>query len=63
MKQRVIIYAIQVFGSKVAADNWLDSENPAFGNKKPNNLLNSDKGCELVIDILSLIEDGQLTES
>ena len=57
MKQKVIDYAIKVFGTKEAAEQWLEKENLAIGNKKPISLLENDRGCEQVLDILARIED------
>jgi uncharacterized protein (DUF2384 family) len=57
MKSRVCAYAIQVFGSnKLLADLWLESENPVFNGKTPLAMLESDKGCEQVMEVLGSLE-------
>ena len=58
MKEKVLSYAVQVFGNQDTAQQWLNRENPMLGNKKPIDLLNTDQGCGLVLDILGRIEEG-----
>lgn len=58
MKNKVIDYAVQVFGSMKTALGWLNTENPALDGKKPMDLLDTDRGCEHVLNILARIEHG-----
>jgi uncharacterized protein (DUF2384 family) len=63
MKQKVQDFAVQVLGSQESAAKWLNEDNPYLGNKKPNYYLNTDKGCEQIIEVLSGIEKSFLSDT
>jgi putative toxin-antitoxin system antitoxin component (TIGR02293 family) len=49
---------VQIFGSKLHFDKWLDAENIALGRIKPKDLLDNSFGIQLLKDELIRIEHG-----
>lgn len=60
--QIMLLYkkGIDVFGTKVHFDIWLDSLSPALGQIKPKDILDSAFGIEMIKDELTRIEHGVL---
>lgn len=56
--EKVLIYAEQIFRNKVRANQWLEKENGALYNKAPFDLMETEKGCNEVLEVLGRIEDG-----
>ena len=58
MKEKVIAYAIQVFGNNhEIAMKWMKAFNPDLG-AKPEELIETESGCDMVLNSLFRIEDG-----
>ena len=55
---KVVLYSEQVFQDKNKANEWLHRANGALGGKSPIALMETEKGCNEVLDVLSRIEDG-----
>jgi putative toxin-antitoxin system antitoxin component (TIGR02293 family) len=55
--QKVIMYAEQIFQDKEEARSWLSRVNGALGDKKPIDLMDTEKGCNQVLEILGQIEN------
>ena len=61
MKERVIQIAEQVFNTKELASAWLNQKNPVLNDKTPLELLETNSGCETIINILYGIEEGNIS--
>jgi putative toxin-antitoxin system antitoxin component (TIGR02293 family) len=55
---RLFYKGTQVFGATGKFVHWLGQPNPALGNKKPINLLDTSLGTAMVMDLLGRIEYG-----
>jgi putative toxin-antitoxin system antitoxin component (TIGR02293 family) len=55
---RVAAHAEEVLGGRDAAVSWLHRGNRALGGRKPLELVRTDAGAELVIDVLGRLEHG-----
>ena len=55
---RVVQRAIEVFGDRASALDWLKAVNRALDNVTPLSLLDTDLGAEAVLDTLGRIEHG-----
>ena len=52
------LHAVEVFGSREAAEIWLAESNPALNGDTPSHSLTSAEGLERVIDVLNAIRYG-----
>lgn len=57
----VIRRAEAVFESQDKAQEWLQSNVPALGNQKPNDLLETPMGKQLVVAALRKLESGDFS--
>jgi len=55
---RVASQAEQVLGGREEAVNWLHRPNRSLGGRKPLELVRTDAGAELVVDVLGRLEHG-----
>jgi putative toxin-antitoxin system antitoxin component (TIGR02293 family) len=55
---RVAAQAEQVLGGREEAVNWLRRPNRSLGGRKPLDLVRTDAGAELVVDVLGRLEHG-----
>lgn len=57
--QEILKFGLEVFNNEETKFNhWLETVNISLGNKTPNSLLYSDKGCKEVLHCLNRIEYG-----
>ncbi len=57
----VLERAIEVFGDRNRANEWMHEPNPALGNEAPLTSIATEDGCRAVIDILGRIEHGVIS--
>jgi putative toxin-antitoxin system antitoxin component (TIGR02293 family) len=57
-KYAVMKKALEVFGDNSKALDWLNSPCYSLGDRIPMDLLNTSRGCEIVLDTLNRIEYG-----
>ena len=57
-RREVIVVALKTFGSEQRARDWLRSEVPSLGNKRPQDLLKTIRGGREVLNTLNAIEYG-----
>ncbi|MEH6825347.1 MAG: antitoxin Xre/MbcA/ParS toxin-binding domain-containing protein [Motiliproteus sp.] len=57
-RQRLFEAAIGYFGSKEAADQWLDTPHMGLGCTRPRDLLKSTEGIGQLMQVISQLEQG-----
>jgi len=55
---RVAVRAEEVFGNRKQAVDWLHTANRSLAGRKPFDLIRTDAGAELVVDVLGRLEHG-----
>lgn len=61
MKYRVKREARRVFGSRIIANEWLNTPIAALGQKRPIDLLESPEGYRDILNVLKRIEMGEFS--
>ena len=57
-RRRLLEAAIGYFGSREAADQWMDTPHIGIGGTRPRDLLKTTEGVEQLMEVISQLEQG-----
>ncbi|HEX8241841.1 MAG TPA: MbcA/ParS/Xre antitoxin family protein [Longimicrobium sp.] len=57
-REKIVEHAIETFGSRAKAEQWLRRPNRALGNDKPEDLLEQEEGVVRLEKVLGRIDHG-----